>query len=134
MIGSPAIYGGVTQLDHPLRTGKPAMDSATLFARFAEHPEESAVFNEAMVGKSASVIPAVVDAYDFNQFKVVADVGGGRGQLLQAILERAPSTRCVLFDLPHVIEEAAEPRFASGSRSRPAISSSTLCRSPTPTR
>jgi hypothetical protein len=64
MIGSPAIYGGVAQLGHPLRTGKPAIDSATLFARFAEHPEESAVFNEAMVGKSASVIPAVVEAYD----------------------------------------------------------------------
>lgn len=114
MIGSPAIYGGVTQLDHPLRTGKPAIDSATLFARFAEHPEESAVFNEAMVGKSASVIPAVVDAYDFGQFEVVADVGGGRGHFLQAILERTPRTNCILFDLPHVIEEAtdlASPRL-----------------------
>jgi len=108
MIGSPAIYGGVTQLDHPLRTGKPAIDSATLFARFAEHPEESAVFDAAMAGKSASVLPAIVDAYDFTQFKVVADIGGGRGHLVQAILERAPSTNCILFDLPHVIEQAAD--------------------------
>jgi hypothetical protein len=67
-----------------------------------------------MVGKSASVIPAVIDAYDFSQFQVVADVGGGRGHLLQAILDRAPNTNCILFDLPHVIEEAsglASPRL-----------------------
>ena len=107
MIGSPAIYDGVTQLGHPLRTGKPAIDSATLFARFAEHPEESAVFNEAMVGKSAGAIAAVIGAYDFKQLKSVADVGGGGGHLLQAIRDSAPNAHCTLFDLPHVIDEVS---------------------------
>lgn len=108
MLGSPAIYGGVTQLDHPLRTGKAAVDSATLFARFAEHPDESAVFNEAMAGKAASTIPIVVDAYDFSRFETIADVGGGHGHLLHAILQRTPGSIGVLFDLPHVVAEAQQ--------------------------
>jgi hypothetical protein len=60
-----------------------------------------------MVAKSLRVNPAVVDAYDFGTFRVVADIGGGRGHLLQAILTRNPQASGVLFDVPHVIDNAA---------------------------
>lgn len=60
-----------------------------------------------MVGKSAGVIPTVVEAYDFSSFGTVADIGGGRGHLLQAILDRVPTASGVLFDLPHVINDAS---------------------------
>ena len=39
---------------------------------------------------------------DFSQFKVIADIGGGRGHLLRAVLEQAPEARGVLFDRPQV--------------------------------
>lgn len=111
----PAIWHGFTELVQAARTGRPATDWPALVAYFASHPEEAAVFNEAMVAKSRAVIPAVLDAFAFGGYKVVADIGGGRGHLLQAILARVPSARGVLFDLPHVIADA-EPAASARLR------------------
>ena len=111
----PAIWHGFTELVQAARTGRPATDWPALVAYFASHPEEAAVFNEAMVAKSRAVIPAVLDAFAFDGYKVVADIGGGRGHLLQAILARVPSARGVLFDLPHVIADA-EPAASARLR------------------
>jgi SAM-dependent methyltransferase len=77
-----------------------------MMAHFAEHPDEAALFSQAMVDKSAGVVPAVVEAYDFSTFATVVDVGGGTGRLLSAILEHAPEATGVLFELPHVIADA----------------------------
>jgi hypothetical protein len=115
MRGSAAMWGGLTELAHAARTGKPLRDWTALVEYFGAHPEEAAIFNEAMVAKSQRVVPAVLDACDFSRFAVVADVGGGRGHLLQAVLARCPGTSGVLFEMPHVIREAAEiasPRLA----------------------
>jgi hypothetical protein len=111
----PAIWRGFTDLEQAARTGRPTTDWPALVAYFASHPEEAAVFNEAMVAKSRAVIPAVLDAFAFDAFKVVADIGGGRGHLLQAILGRVPSARGVLFELPHVIADA-EPAASARLR------------------
>lgn len=107
MIGSPISWNGLADLQHPARTGSPAKDSAALFAYLAEHPEEGRLFNQAMAGKSAAVVPAVVEAYDFSRFQTIADIGGGRGHLIQAILARVPNASGVLFDLPYVVKDAA---------------------------
>jgi hypothetical protein len=37
---------------------------------------------------------------------VIGDIGGGRGHLLRAILDKAPSAKGVLFDQPHVVDQA----------------------------
>lgn len=107
MRGLPAIWRGFTELGGAARAGRPASDWAALVAYFAAHPDEAAVFNEAMVAKSRAVIPAVLAAFAFDGFEVVADIGGGRGHLLQAILARTPSARGILFELPHVLADAA---------------------------
>jgi hypothetical protein len=108
MIGMPAIWRGFTDLGHAAKTGGPAVDWASLIAYFAAHPDESSLFNEAMMGKSLAVVPAVVAAYDFKRFATIADIGGGRGHLLQAILDNTPNASGVLFELPHVIADARE--------------------------
>jgi len=107
MIGMPATWQGFTDLQHAARTGMPATDFAGHVAYFADHPDEARLFNEAMTGKSAAVVPTVLDAYDFRPFRTIADIGGGRGHLLRAILERVPTASGVLFELPHVIADAA---------------------------
>ena len=38
-------------------------------------------------------------AYDFGAHAVVADIGGGRGHLLQAIVARYPNVAGVLFEM-----------------------------------
>jgi hypothetical protein len=106
MIGMPVVLNQFTELGSAARTGKPALDWAGLVAYFAQHPHEASLFNQAMVAKSGAIIPAVLEAYDFRGYSVVADVGGGRGHLVQAVLDAAPTTRGILFDLPHVIADA----------------------------
>ena len=107
MIGMPVIWDGFTRLDVPARTGRPALDWAGLVQYFAEHSQEASLFNQAMVGKSGTVVPAVIESYDFSRLNVIADIGGGRGHLIQAILERAPSASGILFELPHVVADTA---------------------------
>ena len=104
----PAMWNGLTNLAHAARTGQPLSDWTALMSYFAAHPTEAAIFDAAMTAKSLRVNPAVVDAYDFSALRVVADIGGGRGHLLQAILARNPQTTGVLFDVPHVLDNAAE--------------------------
>jgi len=44
----------------------------------------------------------VLGAFDFGAFGTVADIGGGRGHLLRAVLDAVPTAEGVLFDLPEV--------------------------------
>jgi C-methyltransferase len=57
-----------------------------------------------MTAKAGIDVGAVTAAYDFTRFGRIADIGGGRGHLLRAILEAAPGAEGVLFDLPMVID------------------------------
>ena len=106
MNGMRAMWDRYTDLGDTARTGRPKHDWASLLAHLAAHPEESAIFNAAMLSKSRTVLPAVAAAYDFGGFGTFVDVGGGRGHLLEVVLERAPRARGVLFELAHVICDA----------------------------
>jgi hypothetical protein len=105
MNGSRGFWDRYTELERAARTGRPAADYRELLAYYERHPDEAAHFNAAMVAKSLRVIPAVVEAYDFAGCGVVADIGGGRGHLLDAILERTDA-KGILFDLPQVVADA----------------------------
>ena len=63
------------------------------------------MFNGAMIGKSFGQVAGVVGTFDFSRFRSIADVGGGRGHLLQAILDKYPQAEGLLFEQPHVIDE-----------------------------
>jgi len=110
MFGLSPFWDTFEQMEQSVRTGLPAGEkviSGGLWAYLAEHPEASAIFN-AMMGTKAQVqIAAVLGAYDFSQFQLIGDIGGGRGHLLSAVLERVPTAHGVLFDLPHVVEDSA---------------------------
>jgi hypothetical protein len=112
MAGMPAYWDRLTELPSTARAGHPRYDMAGLVEYYAAHPEESAIFNAAMVSKARTVLPAIAAGYDFSGFGTIVEVGGGRGHLLRAILERTSSARGVLFDLPQVIADAeASPRM-----------------------
>jgi hypothetical protein len=107
MMGLPAVWSAFAHLEHSLRTGAPALEKvepAGFWRYLQDHPQEAALFGEAMQAKAAADIAAILGAYDFTRFGSVADVGGGRGHLLRAVLESSPTTHGVLFDLPEVID------------------------------
>ncbi|MFO7286508.1 MAG: methyltransferase [Gammaproteobacteria bacterium] len=112
MHGLEPMWGGFTALAHAARTGKPAGGWPAMLDYLREHPKDGAVFNEAMVGKSRRAVPAIIEAYDFSRCERIADIGGGHGHLLRAILEHVPHATGVLFDLPQVVAEIAHLRSA----------------------
>ena len=117
MFGLPPFWATFGEMEQSVRTGLPAGDKVTpggLWAYFAQHPEANAIFNATMVAKAHAQIAGVLAAYDFSGFKLIGDIGGGRGHLLSAVLERVPTAKGVLFDLPHVVGDeagAASPRL-----------------------
>jgi O-methyltransferase/methyltransferase family protein len=109
MLGLPLWWKSYETLEHSVRTGRTAAEQVVpegAFAYFRQHPEESKIFNAAMAARSHGLVAAAVGAYDFSHFGLIGDIGGGRGQLLRAVLDAAPNALGVLFDLPHVIREA----------------------------
>jgi hypothetical protein len=83
-------------------TGKPALGKE-LFPYLGDHPEESEIFNAAMVNLTHMFIPAVLDAYNFRETRVLADIGGGHGSVLGAILQKYPDMKGILLDMEHVV-------------------------------
>jgi hypothetical protein len=69
--------------------------------------EASRIFDAAMTAKAYGQIGGVLAAYDFSDARRIGDIGGGRGHLLRAILDRVPAARGVLFDQPHVVDQVA---------------------------
>ncbi len=74
----------------------------------ARHPEESAIFDQAMRAQTGAANASILAAYDFGRFGKIVDVAGGNGTLLAALLAAHPRARGVLFDQEHVVS-GAEP-------------------------
>lgn len=109
MFGLPIFWESQEALPESVRTGHVAAEGiypGGLYAYFAEQPEANTIFNAAMAAKAFGQTAGVLAAYDFSRFGTIADIGGGRGHLLRGIIEAVPTTRGVLFDLPHVVAEA----------------------------
>ncbi|MDH6217885.1 methyltransferase [Streptomyces pseudovenezuelae] len=112
LTGLPVHLDGLARLQHTVTTGQPAVETfepGGLWAYLHAHPEEAELFNHAMTSKAAADIPTVLDAYDFTPFASIADIGGGRGHLLRAVLDSAPATEGILFDRPVVIDTLGFP-------------------------
>jgi hypothetical protein len=109
MFGLPIFWATFEAMEHSVRTGLPA--ASTVFpegfwAYLAHRPDEGRVFNAAMSAKAHGAVAGILASYDFSDFSVIGDIGGGNGHLLRAILDAVPNGRGVLFELPQVIEEA----------------------------
>jgi C-methyltransferase len=106
MQGLPVFRAAYSHLGHAVRTGAPAfqlVDRRGLFPYLSEHPDEADIFGQAMTAKAAADIAAILGAYDFGRFKTIADIAGGRGHLLRAVLDAAPAAEGILFELPGVV-------------------------------
>ncbi|WP_437224476.1 methyltransferase [Planctomicrobium sp. SH661] len=109
------------EIDHSIRTGETAFDKVfgkPIFDYLGEHPDKAQIFDAAMVGIHGREASAILDSYDLSGLSVVADIGGGNGSQLTAILQRYPHLKGILFDLPHVIERAREKIHAAGLQDR----------------
>jgi hypothetical protein len=108
-------------LQHSLETGQTAFDHVygqSIWDYYHRHPEAAAVFNDAMTAGTATVGPAVLEAFDFSPFRTIVDIGGGHGGFLASILEANASTRGIVFDAPSVVAGTREHLRSRGLAGR----------------
>jgi hypothetical protein len=102
-MGEPEHWNVYGDLLYSIRTGKPCWDNVhgqPVFPYlFETNPELGEIFNRAMSSYSHQSIGPLLEAYDFSKAGTIADIAGGYGHLLAAILAVNPNARGVLFDL-----------------------------------
>jgi SAM-dependent methyltransferase len=103
------------------RTGKPGLDivhGVACFEFLAAHPDLAHGFQAAMSERTAALAPSVAAGCDFAPMQTVADIGGGKGTLLAAILRAHGHLRGILFDRPPVVADGAPVFCAAGVADR----------------
>jgi hypothetical protein len=109
-VGAPEMWETWGGLRDSVVSGKPAFPRThgmALWDYMAAHEELGTPFNRWMSRQSDQHNAALVASYDFSRFRVVADIGGGRGSSLAEILRSNPSVRGILLDLPEVVAHPA---------------------------
>src|ERR1700749_1523553 len=83
-----------------VRTGKPASQirDPKIPSPWSRDPEASSIFRAVMGTAPAEDYAPIARSWDFSRAKVVADLGGGGGSLILAVLERYPQVRGMLVD------------------------------------
>ena len=120
-VGRPYHRAAWAALPHSIRTNETAFNHVygkSVWAYREGIPEESAIFDAAMSSLTGRMLPALLDSYDFGHFRRLADLGGGNGTLLAAILARFRGPRGVLFDLAHVVAASGPVFEAAGVADR----------------
>jgi hypothetical protein len=85
------------------------------------NPAEGALFDLAMRERSSTIGQDLLCQYDFRRFGRIADIGGGDGGLLAALLSACPTITGLLFDRPHVVANAADVFREAGVSDRSDI-------------
>jgi SAM-dependent methyltransferase len=120
-IGRPYHWQAWAYLLHCVRTGETAFQHVHGVRGWeyrAGDAEELAIFDRSMTDLSRRASRTVLDAYDFERFASVVDVGGASGAFLAALLARYPTMRGVLFDQAHVVDMAHGVLQAAGVADR----------------
>jgi hypothetical protein len=123
-VASEPFTRAMGELKYSVQTGRTGFDRAFgegFFDFLGKDPDAASRFSETMIGIHGMEPAAVAAAYDFSGLGTVVDVGGASGHMLATILERYPSPRGVLYDLPHVVTDAPALLAARGVADRVTI-------------
>lgn len=124
LFAGPGVWSSWGHLSHTVQTGETAwhaLHGGDSFVYFETHPEEGAIFDEAMGAFTGMVAGAVSAAYDFSALHRIVDVGGGAGALLTGILHAHPTLHGTIFDLPRLAAGATQTIAAAGLTDRCAF-------------
>jgi cyclopropane fatty-acyl-phospholipid synthase-like methyltransferase len=112
------------ELVSSLQTGTPAFEQ--VFGMPASdwrrtHADQGAVFNAYLAKETFAQGDTIVETFDLSDVKTVADIGGGYGGLLAAILQAHPHVTGILFHHSQPVEEAKVFLRSLGVADRVAI-------------
>lgn len=97
-------------LPFAVRSGETAFDHVfgmNAWEHRRQNPALGRAFQSWLHQATAGSAGAIVRALEFGDARTVADIGGGQGGLLRAVLEKHSHMTGLLVDLPHVVEAAA---------------------------
>jgi hypothetical protein len=100
-----------------VRSGEPSFHArygCSVFAYYQDHPRRAAIFDGAMTDFSRQETAGLLEAYRFEGIRHLVDVGGGRGELLMAVLERHPNLRGTVYEQPSVLAPVTVPSTLEG--------------------
>ncbi|EGG23660.1 hypothetical protein DFA_05794 [Cavenderia fasciculata] len=125
--GGDGVYNGLNDIGETLKTGKAsvALHSAGKgYSNFWEYiwdnPTELGLFERGMTGLTSPLLPYFLDMSDFSKFKVVVDLGGSQGVMIQEILKQNKHLeKGINFDVQETIDNnkkldrsKVDPRFS----------------------
>ncbi len=76
-------------------------------SRWSVEPDAKAIFHHAFAESTAASMAPFIAAHDFSTYRVIADLGGGGGGLLTAILTAIPQAQGILVDRNEAVTAAA---------------------------
>jgi SAM-dependent methyltransferase len=113
----PWTWAAWPHLGDAVRSGRsvfPEVFGKEFFTYLHDDAGDSAqVFNKAMTHSSRQSADDIAAFVDLAGAATVADIGGGQGHVLAALLERHPEVHGTLLDLPAVVA-SADPRLREG--------------------
>jgi hypothetical protein len=105
-VGTSDVVHGLTETLRTGRAAAPAVLGMGYWDYLAAHPDQQALFDQAMVQRAQVLSLACVPFLDWPTSATIADIAGGIGTLLAAVLQAAPGTHGILVDQPPVLERA----------------------------
>ena len=113
-----------------VRTGENAariMERQGIESRWATDPEASGIFRAVMGTAPAEDYMPIARAWEFSRYRSVADLGGGGGALIAAVLDAFPNLEGMLVDRPDSVDRARSRFESEGLASRCKLVAADLC-------
>ncbi|WP_195911084.1 methyltransferase [Streptomyces kaniharaensis] len=129
MFTDPAIQAAWRELDTAVRTGGSTFGTVfgkSFFEYVGGDPELSKNFPATLRQSAVQTAEALPHHYDFGAFGTVADVAGGNGAVLAAVLAAHPGLRGILYDTAAAVGMSEGTLAAAGVADRCTVVSGDL--------
>lgn len=117
-------YAAFGELLHTARTGEPAANKyygESFWTWIEKHPHQIIRFSAAMANLTDGLKAGAIDGYTFGSPETIVDVGGASGSVLAQFLTRSPTSKGILFDLPHVVASIGDALTSLGIADRTTV-------------
>jgi 2,7-dihydroxy-5-methyl-1-naphthoate 7-O-methyltransferase len=131
-VGDSDVAHGLTDTLRTSRAAAPAVLGMPYWDYLAAHPDQQALFDQAMVQRAQLLSLACVPVLDWPTSGAIADIAGGVGTLLAAVLQAAPGAHGILVDQPQVLGRARRVLERQGVADRCLLSPGDLFAPPPP--
>ena len=105
-VGDSDVAHGLTDTLRTGRAAAPRVLGMGYWDYLAAHPDQQALFDQAMEQRAQALSLACVPVLDWPSSGIIADIAGGTGTLLAAALQATPGTHGILVERPQVLERA----------------------------